>query len=220
MNIKLVKLLSAVCAGLLALIVIEWGVSKYARHRLLDSIESSITADSSDAEIPAIKLKEKTDESYVDLVARPLFIKGRKPVDEPAPQGEKAAVNAENLDWQLNGVYTAKTGLSALFSRVKTQSDKDNYRKLSLHDDLDGWTLTEIHKDKVVLTRGEEPMELLLRKPKPKDPSKNPYARKSPAPSVPKAQMPDRRRPGQGRTPIPAPQTDNKQEAEENPDNE
>ncbi|HSN23876.1 MAG TPA: hypothetical protein VLS45_06860, partial [Methylomicrobium sp.] len=205
MNIKLVRLLSAICACLVALIFIEWVVAKYARNRLLDSIESSNTTGSSVLEMPSIKLKEKAEESYVDLVSRPLFIKGRKPVDEPTAENEKKAVSAENLDWQLNGVYTGKNGLSALFSRVKTKSDKDNYRKLTLNDDLDGWKLTEIHKDKVLLTRGDEPIELLLRKPKPKEQSKNPNASKPP---VPNTQITGRRRPGQEGMPISSPQTD------------
>jgi hypothetical protein len=218
MNIKLVKLLSALCACLLVLVIAEWIVAKYARDRLLESIESSNAMAASEVEMPSIDLKKKSEESYVDLVARPLFIKGRKPVDEPTPDHEKTAVSADNLDWQLNGIYTGKNGFSALFSRAKTQTDKDNFRKLSQNDDLDGWKLTQIQKDRVILTLGDETKELQLRKPKPKELPKNQMPSKTGAPSIPK--MPDRRRPGLAGIPTPTPQTDNNQEAEENPDNE
>lgn len=215
MNIKLVKLLTAVCAVLLVLIIVEWIASLYSRSRLLESVESTVTTGGLDAEMPSIKLKDKPEESYVDLVERPLFIKGRRPVEEHAAGNEATAVSSDKLDWQLNGVYTGKKGLSALFSRVKIQPGKDNYRKLTINEDLDGWKISEIHNDKVILTLGDEPLELLLRKPKPKEMSKNPNA---PKPPISKTQSPGRKRPGH--PPIPSPQADNNQEAEENSDNE
>jgi hypothetical protein len=59
---------------------------------------------------------------------------------------------------------------------------KDNYRKITVGDDLDGWKLAEIHKDKVILMQGDDQKELLLRKPKPKQPRQ---AKNSLAPPVP-----------------------------------
>jgi hypothetical protein len=56
-----------------------------------------------------------------------------------------------------------------LFSRTTMKAPKDNYRKLSTGTDLDGWKLTEIHYDKVILKQGSQQKELLLRKPKSKE---------------------------------------------------
>ena len=56
-----------------------------------------------------------------------------------------------------------------MFSRSKSKVAKDNYRKLTTNADLDGWNLTEIHMDRVLLKQGSEQKELLLRKPKIKE---------------------------------------------------
>lgn len=220
MNIKLVKLLTAVCAALVVVILLEWAVANYAQRRLLAAIDLSKPQKSFIDEVPAIDLEAKAEESYVDLVARPLFIKGRKPVDEPSPEQENALPGSEVFDWQLNGVYTSKKGLFALFSRAKTPVAKDNFRKLKENDDLDGWKLTKVHKDKVILTQGSESKELLLRKPKLKELPQTPNDTKNQAAAKNLVQR--RQRLNQ---PPPAPQSSDTKpsdevDAPENSDNE
>jgi type II secretory pathway component PulC len=70
------------------------------------------------------------------------------------------------FDWQLSGVYGKGEQKSALFSRSKSKVAKDNFRKITVGDDLDGWKLTEINADKVIFKQGGSDKELLLRKPK------------------------------------------------------
>ena len=166
MNIKLIKLLVSVCIGLCLIIAGEWLYASYMQHRLLTSISSEKPQDYKTDELPEIELTKQPEESYVDLVARPLFIKGRRPVDEPSPEAAQAAAKSESFDWQLNGVYSTKKTVSALFSRSKSKVAKDNHRKITVGDDLDGWKLTEINKDRVMLKQGSNEKELLLRKPK------------------------------------------------------
>lgn len=170
MNIKLIKLLSAVCAVLLLVIACEWLYAKYAQKHTLELINSVEASKYKIDEMPRIELSRQAEVNYADLVARPLFIKGRRPVDEPRPEEEQAAIAAsETFDWLLNGVYSTKKGLSALFSRSKTTAAKDNHRKIIEGNAIDGWTLTEIKKDRVIMTQGNDHKELLLRKPKLKD---------------------------------------------------
>ena len=107
------------------------------------------------------------------MVARTLFITGRKPVDESTPEAAQTALVTVIFDWELNGVYTTSNGLSALFSRSKSKIAKDNYRKIGIGAELDGWKLVEIFQDKALLKKGAQEKELLLRKIKPKDASKN-----------------------------------------------
>ena len=166
MNSKLTKLLVSACISLCLIIVGEWLYASYMRHRLLTSINSTKLQDYKADELPEIELTKQPEESYVDLVARPLFIKGRRPVDEPSPEAEQAAAKSDSFDWQLTGVYGTKKTVSALFGRVKSNVAKDNHRKITIGDDLDGWKLTEINKDKVMLKQGSNEKELLLRKPK------------------------------------------------------
>jgi uncharacterized protein YneF (UPF0154 family) len=185
MNTKLVSVLAIICAVLVLIIFGEWLYARQTQKRLLAPITSTETKISLE-EMPVIKLSERSVESYSDMVARPLFIKGRKPVDEPSGKEEAQGLAAGNniFDWQLDGVYSSKKGLFALFSRPKLEVPKDNFRKLTMNNTLDGWKVAEIHNDKVLLKRGAQQKELLLQKPKSKQ-----TPMKSRIPSIPK--MPD-----------------------------
>jgi hypothetical protein len=152
--------------GLGLIIVGEWLFANYTQHRLLTSISSENLPDYKADELPEIDLAKQPEESYVDLVARPLFVKGRRPVDEPRPEAEQAAAKSEAFDWQLTGIYGTKKTVSALFDRPKAKGAKDRIRKITVGDELDGWKLTDISKDKVIFKQGSEEKELLLRKPK------------------------------------------------------
>ena len=165
MNSKLVSVLTAVCVMLILIITGEWFYAVQVQKQALTSTISAETTQSDD-EMPDIELTQESEESYEDLVVRPLFIKGRKPVDEPSAEEAQTNAVANSFDWHLNGVYSTKKGLSALFSRATSKVPKDNHRKLIAGANLDGWKLTEIHKDKVILRQGSQQKDLLLRKPK------------------------------------------------------
>lgn len=181
---KLVKFLAALCAGLCFIIVCEWLYAIYAQKQLLASIQAVDKQKKPVAELPSIKLTKQAENSYVDLVARPLFIQGRKPVNEPDPGATPVAKATETFNWSLDGIYTYQKNLYALFSRTATKVPKDNYRKVTKDNDIDGWKLIEIHKDKVVVSQGDKQKELPLRKPKPKDQASN-VGRPLVAPPVP-----------------------------------
>ncbi|MGZ4970109.1 MAG: hypothetical protein ACXV8O_01030 [Methylobacter sp.] len=167
MNSKLIKLLVYACISLCLIIAGEWLYAGYMRHRLLTSVISASSQNYKADQLPTIELTKRPEESYVDLVARPLFVKGRRAVDEPhSDTVQEAAAKSDNFDWQLSGVYSTKKTVLALFARSKSKVSKDNYRKLTVGDDLDGWKLIEINKDRAMLKRGTNEKELLLRKPK------------------------------------------------------
>lgn len=185
-NSKILKVVSAICAVLLVIIFMEWLIAKFAENRLLSSIESPAVSKDSNDQLPTVDLAAKAEGSYVDLVARPLFLKGRKPVEEASAENEKVQAGNETFDWRLDGIYTGKNGLSALLSRGKpagggspaggalspaagSKEKPDNYRKVSENEDVDGWRLTQIKTDRVVFELGGESKELVLRKPKPKE---------------------------------------------------
>jgi hypothetical protein len=138
-----------------------------------------------------LNLSDPSEDSYSDLVERPMFIKGRKPVEEPIPE-EMALATAqktENVNWELIGIYSTPKGTTAFFSRSNGRLPKDNFRKCKLGDALDGWHLSEINENAVSLTQGTETKKLPLRKMKPKNPTPTPV---SPANATP--------------VPVPAPQ--------------
>jgi len=138
-----------------------------------------------------LNLSDPSEDNYSDLVERPMFIKGRKPVEEPIPE-EMALATAqktENVNWELIGIYSTPKGTTAFFSRSNGRLPKDNFRKCKLGDALDGWHLSEINENAVSLTQGTETKKLPLRKMKPKNPTPTPV---SPANATP--------------VPVPAPQ--------------
>ncbi|MGJ0486189.1 MAG: hypothetical protein ACR65R_16885 [Methylomicrobium sp.] len=153
---------------------------------MLNSIEAPAVSNDANDQLPAVNLAAKAEGSYVDLVSRPLFLKGRKPIEEVSAENEKEQAGSEPFDWRLDGIYTGKNGLSALLSRNKpaagspaaggalspaagSKEKPDNYRKVSESEDVNGWRLTQIKTDRVVFELGGESKELVLRKPKPKE---------------------------------------------------
>ena len=173
MNKQFIKLASLVCVTLLLIIVGEW---LWAHLNELDLQKvSAVKAQSYQPdEMPSINLTEQPEESYADLVDRPLFITGRRAVNEPevtkvTPINAAGGTNAL-FDWQLSGVYTQGKQLYALFShaKVKLPKAKDNFRKLSVGGQLDGWQVAAIKLDKVILKQGVNDKELPLHKPRPK----------------------------------------------------
>ena len=131
-----------------------------------------------------LNLSDPSEDNYSDLVERPMFIKGRKPVEEPIPE-EMALATAQKLEsvnWELIGIYSTPKGTTAFFSRSNGRLPKDNFRKCKLGDALDGWHLSEINENAVSLTQGTETKKLPLRKMKPKNPTPTPV---SPANATP-----------------------------------
>jgi hypothetical protein len=141
--------------------------------------------------LPTLDLTETSEESYSDLIERPMFIKGRKPVNEPEPENTPVAEvkRVDTFVWNLTGIFTASKGITAFLSRTNAKIEKDNYRKINVGDDLDGWKMAEIHSDKVILTQAGETKTLLLRKAKPKNAPINPISPPQPQ-DQPKIKIP------------------------------
>jgi len=75
MNTKLVSVLALVCLVCALIIIGEWFYAVQAQKQTL-ALTSAAETTPSDDEMPEIELTQKSEESYEDLVARPLFIKG------------------------------------------------------------------------------------------------------------------------------------------------
>jgi hypothetical protein len=189
MNNKLITVLLAACLPLTLIIIGEWFYALHVRDAALTPAPKTSKA-ASPTEMPSLDLSGLTEESYQQLVNRPLFIKGRRPVEEPTIEQTQAGAIQANFDWQLNGIYSTPKGQSALFSRITTKIPKDNFRRIGLGSNLDGWKLEEIASDKVILSLGSGKKELPLRKAKPKNPVDPKSKLNQPAPQPRDAQSP------------------------------
>ncbi|MBS3951352.1 MAG: hypothetical protein KGZ88_00120 [Methylomicrobium sp.] len=167
-NVGLIKLQAGACALLLVLIAGEWWYWASSS----DEVEPDgavVSPAYVEQAFPELKLDQQTEDSYVDLVSRPLFIEGRRPVPEADTDNSPNAMSSEVLEWELTGVYTTRQKQSVLLRRIKIQPNQKSHIKISKDQEVDGWKLTQILPDKAVLERGGETTELILRKPKLKE---------------------------------------------------
>lgn len=157
-----------ICLILLVIFTLEWFYADSVQQQLLTTI-SAKTQESSTTVMPKYELNEQAENSYSDLVNRPLFIRGRRPVADSNTTVSAGVTN--NSDWQLSGVYTTKKGLMAL---LENTADSTSHRKVLIGTELNDWTVADIYNDRIRLTRASEEKILLLRKPrKAADPVKN-----------------------------------------------
>lgn len=152
-----------------AVLVGEW----YAEKEVGEISQSPAkVSETQENELPQLDLEATSEEQYSDFVERPLFIKGRKPVAEPEPESTPvvAVKKVEALNWELTGIFATPKGVTAFFSRTGAKIPKDNYRKLKIGDELEGWKLSTMSPDNVTLSQIGETKVLPLRKVKPKTP--------------------------------------------------
>lgn len=172
MNRPLLYVLITLNVLLAAILAVEWATNTEPQP-----VKTSAQTQNNNAELdealPELDLTATSEDDYSDLVERPLFIKGRKPVNEPEPETATAAVKkVEAFNWELTGIFTTPKGVTAFLSRTNTKVPKDNYRKPKIGEELDGWKITEINTDNIILTQAGETKILQLRKAKPKSPLK------------------------------------------------
>jgi hypothetical protein len=166
MNSKLIKTLSVICLVLIVVITLEQYYAAYRQEQLLSSISPPVKPTEAD-QMPVINLNSQPEISYADVVNRPLFIEGRKPVAEADQVQIPVPVSTTDIvDLQLNGIYTTQKGLMALILRKTATTPADKYVKVIAGGNLDGWKVTEVHPDKIILMQGSTQKDLPLYKPK------------------------------------------------------
>ncbi len=102
-------------------------------------------------------------EEYNEMVARPLFIEGRRPPSEEAETSEPPVAEKHPLTLKLMGVVFAPGETLGLFVDAKGK-----YKRLRVNDSIDGWKVLKIEADKAVMAQDGTREELRLIKPKPK----------------------------------------------------
>ncbi len=170
MNNKFVTALLVACLPFSLIIIGEW---LYALHAREAALQPKATTNNTAAPIamPSVDLSRQPEESFEQMVSRPLFMKGRRPVAESSTAQAEAEMLQANFDWQLDGIYSTPKGSYILLSRAKGKKPRDNYRKLTVGGMVEGWKLEEIDATKAVFSVAGEKKQLLLKKPKPKMPN-------------------------------------------------
>jgi hypothetical protein len=163
MNLKLLKL-QIIASGFLSLVLAaEWGYALLAERQLQQSLQYA--KDDSDTSVELPTISELYAEEYNELVERPLFIEGRKPIVEAAAADKVQNVEIGQIDdWLLIGVFSKGERPMALFAK---KNEAKKYLKIGSEQMISGWQLKEIQADRVILQQAEQQKSVLLRKPRP-----------------------------------------------------
>jgi hypothetical protein len=163
MNLKLIRA-QAFASGIFLLILIgEWAYANFSQRQLQANLNFTADAETVASELPVIPPIQSAPGAYAEMVERPLFIEGRRPIVEAPPEKPKETETGQIDEWSLIGIYSKPKRTLALFSK-KTEAKK--YLKLPVEQVISGWTLKEIKPDKVILQKSGEEKIVPLRKPR------------------------------------------------------
>ncbi len=199
-------LLIALVLALGGLLYLQWYAWPPAPPALPQPAPPSAPPSGGDSALPAQELlaPEPIAEDYASIAERPLFLPERRPPpDEPEAEAEQSQPNhLTELDgMDLNAVVIAPSGVSAW---VRSPRQKELVR-VRLGDDLEGWTVKDIHPDALVLERQGETDQIVLRDYEHTPPAASPGVRNPAAPQrLPRGAVPQSTN-GRRPTAIPTP---------------
>ena len=182
MNLKLVKLQVLVIGLLSLMLAAEWSYGELARRRLQQNLQYSKDESDISSELPTIAGLKATAVEYGEMVERPLFIEGRKPIVEVAAESVQNVETGQIDDWALIGVYIKDKRSMALFAK---KNETKKFLKIGGEQTISGWLLKEIQPDRVILQQAGQLKTVLLRKPRPEIKSPAPEKPAAPAPAKP-----------------------------------
>lgn len=172
---KMMKWQLAASAGLTAVLLIEWFVGETQLGRLQAVLDKTVQSDYQAEPMPALSPPGQFNDGSNEVVERPLFIEGRKPLPEQAVEGPETLDNGQLDDWQLIGIYNKNNRKLALFRK---QNEAKTFLKLNETQMITGWLLKQILSDRVILQQGAQQKSIMLRKPRvaapPAAPSRRP----------------------------------------------
>ena len=181
MNAVLFKYQLVACGVLGIVLLLEWAGAEISRGQLQDTLNKSIEADYQAEPLPSLDLSKLTAVSYNNIIERPLFIEGRKPLPEEIEDGAETAADAGELDdWILIGIYNKDKTSKKQVALFRNKKEAKKFLKLYEEQTISGWLLKEIQSDRVFLEMGGQQKSVMLRKPR--EQSKTPAPPRRPVP--------------------------------------
>lgn len=143
------------CLLLITIIFCQWQWFKHDRLTFSKQLRQPGAAKNLFDNMPEIRDILAPKEEYEDIVNFPLFIEGRKPAKSADTSLEDHA--SDNPALTLTGVMLTADNLLALIADEK----KLHYR-LKEGDEIQGWKIASVQKDKVILMKNGQAKELPL----------------------------------------------------------
>ncbi len=124
-------------------------------------------------EMPSYHANEQAIDDYATLIERPLFFKGRRPI-EPGEAEEtqtRAAQGvAKDIGLNLVGIINTPNNTYALFNNPRAKPDEEKFPRYQQGEKIKGWLVQEIKHDRVIIAANGSTEEISLAKPRPKAP--------------------------------------------------
>lgn len=163
MNSRVFKWQLIASAGLSVILLAEWITGETQRGRLQAILDKTIQSEYQSEPMPVLHQSRAFNGGMNEIIERPLFIEGRKPLPEQVVEGPDTADNGQLDDWLLIGIYNKDKRKMALFRK---QNEAKTFLKLNESQMITGWQLKQIQDDRVVLQQGGQQKSIVLRKPR------------------------------------------------------
>ncbi len=157
----LIRILLALIVFLALILVAEWfWLTESGQHQR--RTQKPLVLD--DIQLPQLDFAEQTLENHQSMLSRPLFIQGRRPLED-RQQDETPESSADIDEFSLMGVYQVDDKSIAL---LKDKQQEGPYLKKTEGETVAGWEIKQILPDRIVVERSGDEKTVDLRKPKPK----------------------------------------------------
>jgi hypothetical protein len=168
------SILAGLCLAFGVFVLVEWSQLENRLRERKSEIARPVESEVSFEKISEVDFELPVIDSYTDLVERPLFVEGRRPLEESADDAlqQTDKYQGEKLRAKLMGIYSGSDGMTALILDAEGK-----YVRVKKQDSVNGWQVEALFPDRVTLKQGGETQELKLHKPKPKF-SRKPRQRK------------------------------------------
>ncbi len=153
---------------LLLLIAVQFYLGKNFRTQMLQNLKNVDRAEFSMQAIPSYHFDEQSIEDYVDMVERPIFFKGRRPVEPTDESSEQVNRVNEKIDFSLIGIINTPRGEYALFLNPRAKPGEGRFSRFKKGEDMNGRMIKEIKPDRVIISSDGNDEEIPLAKPRPK----------------------------------------------------
>ncbi|MBS3963129.1 MAG: hypothetical protein KGZ80_01315 [Methylomonas sp.] len=165
MNSRLLKIQLGLVAILASTLVSVWLLGYHDHQALQSGFKAQKAPDYAAVSLPALDLADRSTAQLTEVIERPVFIEGRKPIVEEEPANVVVTDSGQLDDWELIGVYfKADKTATALFRK---RSEAKKYLKARENQAVSGWVIKDIQGDRVMLAQSDQQKTLMLLKPRP-----------------------------------------------------
>ncbi len=144
-------------------------MKNYRAEKLADLFDVS-GVDFSMQQAASYQVTQDDIEKYTDIVARPIFFKGRQAItieeSEIIDGQQNRPHTVIKIKQTLIGIINTPQGKYAVFQDPNAQNTQKKFIHVMQGEEIDGWRIKEIQSDRLTLTSGTETEEIRLAKPR------------------------------------------------------